>query len=44
MDVRMQQYLSRSLLLVLLTLVFLMGTAQPVIPFVAKMNSIDFHT
>jgi hypothetical protein len=36
MDTRMQQYVWRLLLLVLLVRVVLMGTAQPVIPLVAK--------
>jgi hypothetical protein len=32
MDVRIQQYVWQVLLLVMLVLVFLMGTAKPVIP------------
>jgi hypothetical protein len=44
MDIRMQQYVGQVLLLVMLVLVFLMGTAKPVIPFVAYMNTIEVNT
>jgi hypothetical protein len=43
MDVWMQRY-SQVLLLVLLVLALVMGTAQPVIPFVADMNAVEVNT